>query len=393
MGTVYEVTHVRLDKKFALKVPHPEHTKSDRDKQRFFQEARFVSSLSHRNIVTIVDFGEDPGFGLFMVIEYLEGEPLAAALRKKEKMPLKRAFDLIQQVSEGLAYIHQRDIVHCDIKTHNIFMCSEMHGKQRRTLVKLLDFGLASYSQTKQNGIAAGTPAYMAPEVALGEAPQARADVYAVGVLCFELLTGSTPFKARNIDHIKKHLSEPAPLVSERLDEGIDPAIDRLVSRALEKDPLLRHRDMLAFLYELQTVMNMLGLEKRRRSPGLAHDDRSRALEERREFARATLDGLRIPVAVIDGEGRVALANSAFNRFILGGGSSAEGTALSDSRLPLYWKTMDEDLAGMSADTPITRLLEIHGVGIDVVRLRLWLEMSAQRGFYTLTIQLLLPGD
>lgn len=393
MGTVFEVTHEKLDKKFALKLPHAEHTQSDRDKQRFFQEARFVSSLSHRNIVTIVDFGDDPEFGLFMVMEYLEGEPLGVALRKKESMSLKRAFDLIQQVSEGLAYIHQRDIVHCDIKTHNIFLCSELHGKQRRTLVKLLDFGLASYSESKLNGEAAGTLTYMAPEVALGEAPQPRADVYAVGVLCFELLTGSTPFRARTLEKLQELHETRAPLVSERLSEEIDPAIDRLVARALERDPLQRHNDMLAFLYELQTVMHMLGLEKRRRSPGLAQDDRSRALEERREFARATLDGLRMPIAVIDGNGLVALANSAFNRFILGGGSSAEGTRLCDSRLPHYWKTMEQDLANMSREKPITRLLEIQGAGTEAVRLRLWLEMSAQRGLFTLTIQLLLPGD
>src|SRR5262249_30048847 len=152
--------------------------------------ARLASSMSHSNIANVVDFGEDPKLGLFMVMELIEGEPLAKLLHREGRLGTKAACDIILQVAEALHYIHGNDVVHCDIKTENILI-TEVHGTKRRQLqVKLLDFGLARSLRTSRiTSSLSGTPHYVAPERIRGEPPSPSSDIYGVGILFYELVT------------------------------------------------------------------------------------------------------------------------------------------------------------------------------------------------------------
>ncbi|MCP4227360.1 MAG: serine/threonine protein kinase, partial [Actinomycetia bacterium] len=174
MGRVLRVGHQVLGKAFALKLIRAPIASHPQIGERFYQEARLASSLSHVNICSIVDFGQDPTFGLFMVMELLEGVSIYEKLRHDGPMAAKVACDIIWQVAQALHYIHGRSIVHGDIKSENILL--NRMGNKRGRLVKLLDFGLARVDVARKRRTVEGTPEYMAPERVMGEAASPRSD-------------------------------------------------------------------------------------------------------------------------------------------------------------------------------------------------------------------------
>ena len=166
MGKVYEVNHIHLSRRFALKIISSQVAETDEARELFYREARFASAMAHPAITSVVDFGEDEKVGMFMVMEFVDGEPLNKILFREKKLGVKKACEIVLAVSEALHYIHRQNVVHCDIKTENILIGEEeIEAKRTRMVVKLLDFGLArSLVASRASTSLSGTPHYVAPE-------------------------------------------------------------------------------------------------------------------------------------------------------------------------------------------------------------------------------------
>ena len=376
MGKVFEVTHAHLDKTFALKIIHQNFAGQPKIRNLFYREARLASSLSHPNIVSVVDFGEDPRIGAFMVMEFLEGRRLNAVLHKEGRMSVRPTCEIMLQVAEALHYIHTRNIVHCDIKTENILLCEQPGSKRRKQVVKLLDFGLARSTSTRNTASLSGTPHYLAPERIRGQEAGPQSDIYGLGILFYELLTGRVPWDGEVAYILSGHLEQPPQPPSEIIPDGIDPALEQLILRALAKQPNDRHKDMAAFLYELNTVMDMLGFGHRNRRVG----QRQRVLVERTtenrrdELVRSVFDSLRLPMAMVDAQGTIVVANSAFAKFVMGMATQVEGLAARTTPLTKVWKNFDADLTRALGGAHLRRVVELDGSNGESWRLLMWLD-------------------
>jgi hypothetical protein len=385
MGKVYKVTHAHLSRTFALKIISNHVAETDEARELFYREARFASAMAHQNITAVVDFGEDEKVGMFMVMEFVDGEPLNRVLFKEKKLSVKKACEIVLQVSEALHYIHKQNVVHCDIKTENILICEEeTEGKRARMFVKLLDFGLArSLVASRMSTSLSGTPHYVAPERIRGEPASPASDVYGVGILLYELLTGQVPWDGPVQKILAGHLDEKPRLPSTLIEGGLDPAVERLVLHALEKRPAQRHKDMAAFIYELRTVMDMIGMGRRGRgAPGAAKrvviEQRPANTTARDELARVAFDGCRLPLALVSGDGVIAAANPAFAKFVMGVSVEVEGLPIRSTPLATAWSSCDQDLERTLAGNPIRRIIEIDVAPGEVRRLLLWLDALSQ---------------
>jgi serine/threonine-protein kinase len=368
MGRVLRVRHSALGKSFALKLIKSTIATNQRIRELFYREARLASALAHDNICSIVDFGQDEMFGLFMVMELLEGQTVHAKLRHSGRLTPKVACDVMWQVSDALRFIHSRQILHGDIKTENIFI---VRTPAQRRLIKLLDFGLSRADLGRDDGVD-GTPEYLAPERIDGAPASQASDVYAMGIVFFELLTARLPFVARDVKEVfKKCLTETVPAPSKLIDEPLDERADQIIARATAKDPTKRHPDVPAFMYELRTLMGMLGMDQggpsRRRA--LAPD----AARERREHdhrvkaAAEVFGSVPLPMASVDPAGKVRAANHAFYEF-LGAAGDAGGLELRDSALPEVYPTLFEDLETVATRRqPIKRVIYLNEGGDRVI--------------------------
>ncbi|HEY7450033.1 MAG TPA: serine/threonine-protein kinase, partial [Vicinamibacterales bacterium] len=239
MGVVYRAHDTKLHRKVALKFLPPQWSHDETAKQRFIREAQAASAADHRNICTIHDIDTTDDGELFIVMAYYEGQTLKQRLEggppptaERVKLALDKALDIAAQVSEGLAKAHARGVVHRDVKPGNLMIADDC--------VKILDFGLAKFADSLQltiNGSHIGTVAYMSPEQARCEEADVRSDVWAVGVVLYEMLAGHVPFEGRYAEatfHAIKHDQIP-PLLDSRSD--IPESVEALIHRALEKDP------------------------------------------------------------------------------------------------------------------------------------------------------------
>lgn len=302
MGGVFAVRHVALGKRFALKALHPALMKSIEARQRFLEEAKLASQISHPNVVSVVDFGQAPEHGMFLVMELLSGDTLG---RFAGRMSLRKTCETLGQVADALDVLHKNGIVHGDIKADNVMMVEEQASLRRRTIARLIDFGLAHrMSSISEKDPIAGTPEYMAPERARGGPPSVATDIYALGIVAYELLAGCVPFQGRIEDVLAAHATTELPPIVPQRGEPVDEAVLALVARATNKDPGQRHPTVSAFRYELNAVMNMLGMTRRtqaRRSPAASQ-----------LFAES-----RVAQAVIAATGEIELANEAFRALSL----------------------------------------------------------------------------
>jgi len=203
MGTVYEVKHLSLEKKFAMKLLHPALSKDQETLIRFKREAKAAAQLGHGNIVTVTDIDEDEEGTPFMIMELLEGENLCDRLIRQKKLPIKEGIDIMLQVLVALNETHSKGIIHRDLKPENIFLV-KFGG--RDDWVKILDFGLVKFKETPQGtsltkkGMILGTPFYMAPEqFQKGALIDGRTDLYACGVILYRIFTGKLPFESPTI--------------------------------------------------------------------------------------------------------------------------------------------------------------------------------------------------
>jgi serine/threonine-protein kinase len=278
MGKIFKVSHLDLGKVFALKIIHSELSENPHARDMFYAEARMASSLEHRNIVSITDFGEDIRRGAFIVMELLRGESLADRLdRERRQMPTV-ALDIITQTADAVSFMHERGVIHGDIKPENVFLSTGEGPLQdrRRNQVKVLDFGLGRLKRSQRDRVGrvednlAGTPAYLAPERCCGSPPDEASDLYALGVLFYEMLTGEVPFDGNVAQILNAHISTPPSPPSWRLPPGSqDDRFDDLILTCLAKDPSARFTSVRALLEELVELMERVGMSKRRQEEPL----------------------------------------------------------------------------------------------------------------------------
>jgi serine/threonine protein kinase len=360
MGQVFRARHVQLGKVFALKVIAPAFADDDYARQRFNQEAQLASQISHPNIVSVVDFGEDPTVGVYMVMELVEGVSLLTA--GESPMSIKRALDLLGQLADVLEHIHARGIIHGDIKADNVLITEEHDGPRRREVVRLLDFGLAQRHGAQSNRVDA-TPHYAAPERVQGGVATEATDIYALGVLGYQLLSGRLPFDGTLTEILMGQLCDTAPTISAARGEPVDSAIEALIKRAMAKDPVERHSSAAAFRYELNNVMDMLALTRRRqRTPSIS------AVSAREATLELLFDKSTLPQAVI-ADGVVQVANRAFAQLLAR--ERVEGVSIANTTLV---ECVPGLLAGLSVVTSQHRPVELRasvdtedGAALDLV--------------------------
>jgi serine/threonine-protein kinase len=249
MGEVYAADHVHIEKHFAVKLLRPEIVSNREAVQRFRQEARSSSSIGHRNIIAIEDFGDLPDGRIYMCMELLDGAPLNDMIQ--QPMPVDRLLNILIQTGHGLAAAHAKQIIHRDMKPENIFVT---RGPAGEDIPKLLDFGIAKVAgndgqnNLTRTGTIFGTPFYMAPEQALGNPVDARTDIYAVGVIMYEVFAGSLPFQGESFMGIlTQHITtEPEPVAQRaaKANRQLPQGLAELITRAMQKNPAQRFQTM-----------------------------------------------------------------------------------------------------------------------------------------------------
>ena len=244
MGKVYKARQLSLDKAVVVKVLHDQFREDPQLVQRFQREARAASRLNHPNSIQIIDFGQDDTGVVFMAMEFLQGQDLFALLKRDGPLPPDRLARVMIQVCSALAEAHEQNVIHRDLKPENI-MVEDRRGQ--RDYVKVLDFGIAKIQDPEstgqaltQAGMVCGTPEYMSPEQARGLVLDPRSDIYALGVVMYQLAVGELPFVSDTpIGIVTKHILEaPTPPRQRRPD--IPAALDGIILKAMEKDPAAR---------------------------------------------------------------------------------------------------------------------------------------------------------
>jgi serine/threonine-protein kinase len=278
MGAVYLGQHTLLGRRAAIKVLLPMLSARPDIVSRFFNEARAVTSISDPGIVQVFDFGYSTDGSAFIVMEFLEGEPLDQRLAKLRRFSVPEALRLCRQIATSLGAAHAQHIIHRDLKPENIFLVrdAEVASGERS---KILDFGIAKLSdeepgkQKTHVGALMGTPVYMSPEQCRG-LPEIdhRADIYSLGCVLFHLITGRPPFEGVGMgDIISAHIREPAPLPSS-LVAGIAPSVDALMMRCLAKNPNERFSSMGELAAVLGQIQQQLPVDA---VPGYVHGGES----------------------------------------------------------------------------------------------------------------------
>ncbi|WP_327375316.1 protein kinase [Streptomyces sp. NBC_01216] len=261
MASVYLAYDSALDRQVAIKTLHTELGREQSFRERFRREAQAVAKLSHTNIVSVFDTGEDALDGAVMpyiVMEYVEGLPLGSVLaddvRQHGAMPADKALKVTADVLAALDTSHEMGLVHRDIKPGNVMVT-------KRGVVKVMDFGIARAMQSgvtsmTQTGMVVGTPQYLSPEQALGRGVDARSDLYSVGVMLFQLLTGRLPFDADSPLAIAYAHVQEEPVAPSSVNRSVTPAMDALVARALKKNPNERFPNASAMQDECLRVLS-----------------------------------------------------------------------------------------------------------------------------------------
>ena len=248
MSSVYRAHDRLLERHVAIKVLHEQFTADSDYVERFRREARAVAQLSHPNIVTVIDRGEHDD-RQFIVFEYVDGENLKALVEREGPLPECDAIELALQVARALGFAHEQGLVHRDVKPQNVLLND---GGQ----AKVTDFGIARSLEVSgnltQSGTVMGTSDYIAPEQARGSKVDAQSDVYSLGTVLYELLTGEVPFQGDNFVAVAmQHINQPPPSVRERRPE-LSPCVDEVVQRAMAKEP----RDRFGSMDELCAALN-----------------------------------------------------------------------------------------------------------------------------------------
>jgi serine/threonine-protein kinase len=264
MGRVYEAEHIEIGKRVALKILHPAYSQTPDLVERLKREARAASKISHPNVVDVTDSGTTPDGSFFFVMEYIEGIELGELIFREKRLEVPRALVITAQVCRALHAAHQVNVIHRDLKPENVLILSR---DGQRDFIKVLDFGIAKSGDTEDSnnqsrpsrrlthpGMTMGTPEYMAPEQATGHPADPRSDVYAVGGILYEMLSGRPPYEGANFMDIlnKKANQLPPPLSNVRAD--VPAELEALITRTLAKVPGARPQTMEELEREIQQI-------------------------------------------------------------------------------------------------------------------------------------------
>ena len=265
MGAVYEARHSIIGKRVAIKVLLEKFLENEELIARLLQEARLASSIGHQNIVDVTDFGTTRDGRAFVVMEFLDGEPLSELIMRDAPLPVERSLIIVKQVASALGAAHSKGIVHRDIKPENVYLVRR--GEQ--DFVKVVDFGVSKavrsqeeagseWQRLTRTGAVLGTPLFMSPEQAAGhEDVDERADIWATALILYECLTGELPFRGANYLGVIAQIQtkEVQPPSSLRPELGIPEAVDRVVMHGLEKDRTRRYQKMAAFEQDIDRLL------------------------------------------------------------------------------------------------------------------------------------------
>lgn len=260
-GIIFLATHIHQQiemGKVIIKMLHPEHNFDPVLKKRFINEAKAARSIQNPHVVKVFDLDFDVGMVPYMVQEYVEGETLSSLIVQKGKIPITRAVTIALQVAEGMKEAHAKGILHRDLKPENIIV----QNSEGADFVKIIDFGIARFERQSSIATASfiGTPRYMSPEQIRGGAVDARSDIFSMGVILFEMLTGEPPIisEGSEIEYLNLNLEkEPRKLLD--IDSNLPPAISDLVDRMLKKNPEQRPQDFGTVINELNDIAESLG--------------------------------------------------------------------------------------------------------------------------------------
>jgi len=269
MGAVYLAEHTHMKKRFALKLLHAEMANSEEVTARFQREAEAAAHVEHPNIVTATDFGQAEDGAFFLVLEYVDGILLRDKLGAGP-FSTARALHVVRQIALALECAHEAGIVHRDLKPENVMLLTKGDDPE---FVKVLDFGVARFDNASakfltQIGTVMGSPSYMAPEQAVGDRVGHRADLYSLGCVLYELLTGMRPFEGELVELLNHHVSSPIPPMSERAPGVVVPAaVESIVRKLLEKDANNRYPSARALIDALDQVASESGPDMPSTSP------------------------------------------------------------------------------------------------------------------------------
>ena len=251
MANVYLAHDTILDRKVAIKILRGDLSNDEKFVRRFQREALSASSLSHPNIVEMYDVGEDNGL-YYIVMEYVEGKTLKQLLKKRGNLTLSEAIDIMLQLTDGMAHAHDSYIIHRDLKPQNIMI-------QDDGQVKITDFGIAmalNSTQLTQTNSVMGSVHYLPPEQANGKGSTIKSDIYSMGIIFYELLSGSLPFKGDSAVEIAlKHMKEPLPNLMDS-DSSIPQSIENIILKSTAKNPKNRYEDARAMHEDLLTALD-----------------------------------------------------------------------------------------------------------------------------------------
>ena len=248
MASIFRATDVRTGRPVALKIPHPEMEADVVLYDRFQREQDIGQKLDHPNVMKVMS--NDHASQVYMVMEWVDGRLLRQILMEKRKLPIERAVDLTKKICDALDYIHRHGVVHRDLKPENIMVDDEDH-------VKLIDFGIAGHEGSRRLTFAKlsqlmGTPDYISPEQVKGKRGDGRSDIYALGIMFYEMLTGKVPFQGPNAFAIMNDRLLNNPIPPREIDPSIPAELQEIIYRALERDPKNRYGTAKEFLWDLE---------------------------------------------------------------------------------------------------------------------------------------------
>ena len=248
MASIFRATDVRTGRPVALKIPHPEMEADVVLYDRFQREQDIGQKLDHPNVMKVMS--NEHASQVYMVMEWVDGRLLRQILMEKRKLPIERAVDLTKKICDALDYIHRHGVVHRDLKPENIMVADEDH-------VKLIDFGIAGHEGSRRLTFAKlsqlmGTPDYISPEQVKGKRGDGRSDIYALGVMFYEMLTGKVPFQGPNAFAIMNDRLLNNPIPPREIDPSIPVELQEIIYRALERDPKNRYATAKEFLWDLE---------------------------------------------------------------------------------------------------------------------------------------------
>jgi eukaryotic-like serine/threonine-protein kinase len=316
MGVVYRCVHTIIGKKLALKVLRADLARDTEVTERFLNEAKAASAIGNPHIIDISDFGQFADGAAYFVMEFLTGRALNGVGDDGQRMSMSRILNVARQLGEGLAAAHAAGIVHRDLKPDNIFLIERGAEKD---FVKILDFGIAKVSTAEgkltRAGAVFGTPHYMSPEQAAGTSVDARGDIYSVGIILYELVSGKVPFDADNfMGVLTQHMYKPPPVLRDSTPnpELLPDGLEAIVMKCLAKRPEQRYQSMREFVADIDKVVaGLRPAAARERSedltePGSYYDDVASSRPARQKKGPLLLLGAAALILVVGGAALVA---------------------------------------------------------------------------------------